>query len=205
MLSVSVRGFPVSWFIRMLVFLSLALSPSTHWRAYIYPLKCCETISAPVLTSSPLPALFSQVLQPPPSCLPLVSLIQFTNLCLALRTPKMDVVSESNKYWVGGGWHFPGLCPYIQTVTGCLCSQDSLLAHLTFTAQQDPQGLSQSAVLQDVGCISSREILSQGQDFAHPYWISWASNSSCLLHVIQDGSPALEQIDNWPVSPWYQL
>lgn len=130
------------------------LSPQVPWN------HLCSSLNK---LSSPSPFF---PCAPAPTILLAPSDIQFVNLCLALRTPKVDVESESHKCWVGSDWHFPGVCPYIQAVTGCLCSQDSLLAHLTFSAQQDPQGLSQSAALQEVGCISSREILSQGQGFA---------------------------------------
>lgn len=142
-------------------FLLLSHSPLL-WKAHLYPLKCHETMSAAVWTSSALPACFPRCSSPhlagPKELNPVLH-------CLALRTPKVDVVS--NKCWVGGDRHCPGLCSYIQNVIGPLCSQDWFPAHVIFTAQQDPQGLSQRATLQEVGCISSREILSQGQDFAH--------------------------------------
>lgn len=185
-LAVSFTGFPISQSMRLLMsFLSLALSPSTAMESPLLSPQVPRNHLSCSLDKLSSPSLCSLVLQPPSSCWPLVSWIQIINLCLALRTPSVDVVSESNKCWIGGGWHFPGFCSYIQTVTGYLSSQGSCDIYCPARPPGSPSKSHSS------GCICSREVLSQGQHFAHVL----AEFRKLPIH------PASTRHSGWQLSP----
>lgn len=176
----------------MLILFFLLLSyPPPLWRAHFYPLKCHEAISAPVWTSSALPAPFPRCSSPHH----LAGSNELDPVCQSLScTPKVDVdlsLTSAEQGVIGTSlasvhtsrMSLPSLFP-------------GLIAGWHLLPSKTPR-VSLKEPLFSNFAVSVPEKFFPRDRTLHMSLLNFISFQFILLvQVTQDGSPALEQIDN---------